>query len=226
MNTQGLAPEASSGLQRRQGFFDATSDFIGDTADKAKRTFAIRGQRALDLSTDFSGRCLLNQAISNTGLSASIECNECRTRGGLDINMDVDILSGLKGLVEVRPLDLGAVPVAALAATATAELGATPTDAAPAIGNVSNLLNSDSEDCSSMNSEGSQFFDTQCKQFIFNGGAFTWAPFSFPPFDAEESNCILSFFGDDTCATQLDTAFQPSSGQCFPRVISETVLMG
>jgi hypothetical protein len=111
------------------------------------------------------------------------------------------------------PSDVATVPVDAPAAT--------PTDDAPAlgnvIGNVNNFISTDSEDCSSIRSEGGQFFNGQCNQFVFNGGEFTSASFTFPPFDADGSNCALQFFGegDDTCATQIGTAFQPSSGQCI-----------
>jgi hypothetical protein len=109
------------------------------------------------------------------------------------------------------PSDAATVPVDAPAAT--------PTDDAPAlgnvIGNVSNFILSDNEDCSPTSSEESQFFNGQCKQFVFNGDEFTSASFTFPPFDAEGSNCILTFFGDDACATQVGSAFQPSSGQCI-----------
>ena len=93
LNTQGLVPDTSSGLQRRQGFFDFLT---------------IREQKALDLSTDFSGQVLFSQAINNTDLSASIECNECRVRGGLDINIEVETITGLSGFAELRPSNLGA----------------------------------------------------------------------------------------------------------------------
>ena len=93
LNTQGLVPDTSSGLQRRQGFFDFLT---------------IREQKALDLSTDFGGQVLFSQAINNTDLSASIECNECRVRGGLDINIEVETITGLSGFAELRPSNLGA----------------------------------------------------------------------------------------------------------------------
>ena len=113
------------------------------------------------------------------------------------------------------PSDAAAAPVEVPAATTTTvDSGATPTDATPTIGGVVNFTFDDSEDCSSIRSEGSSFFDGECKQFVFNG-EFRSASFTFPPFDAEGSNCILTFFGDDACATQVGTAFQPSSGQCI-----------
>jgi hypothetical protein len=96
LNTQGLVPD-TSGLQRRQGL----SDFFGDLT-------TIREQKALDLSADFSGNVLFSQAISGTELSASIECNECRIRGGFDINIEVETITGLSGFAELRPSNLGA----------------------------------------------------------------------------------------------------------------------
>jgi hypothetical protein len=100
-NTQGLVPDASAGLRRRQSIFDGVTDFFDDLT-------TVKDQRAVDLSTDFRGQVLFSQAINNTDLSASIECNECRVRGGLDINIEFEILNGFTGFAEVRPSNLGA----------------------------------------------------------------------------------------------------------------------
>lgn len=101
MNTQGLVPDASAGLRRRQSIFDGVIDFFDDLT-------TVKDQRAVDLLTDFSWQVLFSQAITNTDLSASIECNECRVRGGLDINIEFEIFSGFTGFAEVRPSNLGA----------------------------------------------------------------------------------------------------------------------
>jgi hypothetical protein len=101
MNTQGLIPDTSA-LQRRQfGFIDDLVDTVTDLG-------RISDQRAVDLSSDFSGLVLFSQAINNTEFVASIECSECRTRGGLELNIEVDIFNGLTGSIEVRPSNLGA----------------------------------------------------------------------------------------------------------------------
>jgi hypothetical protein len=60
------------------------------------------------ISREFSGKVLFSQATNNTNLSASIECKECRTRGGLDINAHFEVFKGFQGFVEVRPSNLGA----------------------------------------------------------------------------------------------------------------------
>lgn len=112
LNTQGLAPGNSSNnpstgdLQRRQ--FGIIGDITNRIGDAVTKFSTIREQKSLDLSADFSGRTLFSQAINNTELSASIECNECRTRGGLDLNIEFEILNGFSGFVEVRPSNLGA----------------------------------------------------------------------------------------------------------------------
>jgi hypothetical protein len=101
LNTQGLIPDTAALRRRQFGFIDDIVDAVTDLG-------TISEQRAVDLSTDFSGLVLFSQAINNTELSASIECNECRTRGGLDLNIEVDIFGGVKGSIEVRPSNLGA----------------------------------------------------------------------------------------------------------------------
>lgn len=112
------------------------------------------------------------------------------------------------------PSDAPTVPVDAPAATTKIDTAATPTDAATATGSVTNFTFSDSEDCSSARSENSSLVDGECKEFVFNG-EFTSASLEYAPFDAEGSNCLLSFFGDDTCASRIGPAFQPFSGQCI-----------
>jgi hypothetical protein len=107
VNTQGLVPDTSSDLQRR-GLFDGLGDILGKAVEAVTKFTTVRDQRALDLSTDFSGQVLFSQAINNTELSASIECNECRVRGGLDINIEFEVLNGFTGFAEVRPSNLGA----------------------------------------------------------------------------------------------------------------------
>lgn len=68
-----------------------------------------REQHTLDLSADLSGQKLLEQNIKSSGLSASVECKQCRTRGSLDLDIDVDIgLSGAEGTVQILSSGLGA----------------------------------------------------------------------------------------------------------------------
>jgi hypothetical protein len=104
MNTQGLVPKTSSDLERR-GIFDFITDPIINLINDIS---TVRDQRSIDLSTDFSGQVLFSQAINNTDLSASIECNECRVRGGLDINIEFEIFNGFTGFAQVTPSNLGA----------------------------------------------------------------------------------------------------------------------
>jgi hypothetical protein len=101
LNTQGLIPDTAALRRRQFGFIDDIVDAVTDLG-------TISEQRAVDLSTDFSGLVLFSQAINNTELSASIECNECRVRGGLDINIEFEVLNGFTGFAEVRPSNLGA----------------------------------------------------------------------------------------------------------------------
>lgn len=115
---------------------------------------------------------------------------------------------------ESAPSEAPATPADAPAATTTVDSGTTPTDSATATGSVTNFTFSDSEDCSSESSEGTLFVESECIQFVFNG-EFTSTSLNFSPFEAEGSNCILSFFGDEACATIVGPAFQPSNGHCI-----------
>lgn len=105
LNTEGLIPDTSD-LQKRQ--FGFIADIFKGIDDTITKFTTIREQKSLDLSTDFSGEFLFNRTINNTELTASIECKQCRTRGGLDLNIEFEILNGFSGFVEVRPSILGA----------------------------------------------------------------------------------------------------------------------
>lgn len=91
-NTQGLEPES------------AGSGNLGAKADEPEI-------HSLDVTGDFSGKTLFEQAIKdNSSLTASIGCNECRTRGRLDIEIeaDIDFFEIEKASVKVTPVGLGA----------------------------------------------------------------------------------------------------------------------
>lgn len=162
----------------------------------------------------------------DVGLSAQLDAfggvgdlKDLPNRFGL-VSISTELFATCVTIGGSAPSDAAAVPVDTPAATTTADLCATATDTvslAPApIARVQHFIFTDTEDCSSTRAEGSTFENGECKGFVFNGN-FTSANFNFDQFFAEGSDCLVSFYSDNTCTNSVGRVFQPSNIQCIGR---------